>query len=134
MHQRHKGGRRSRRTVRDDPEDLKKGTKSTGVQRQYSRTAGRIENRQLGVFLTYVSAQGHALIDREPYLPTSWTDDRQRCAEAGIGDEVDFATKPETDPAHAGPPVDAARISAGSPRTRHTETTQDCAPGWKIVA
>jgi SRSO17 transposase len=81
--------------VADETGFLKKGTKSAGVQRQYSGTAGRIENCQLGVFLTYVSAQGRALIDRELYLPTSWTDDRQRCAEAGIGDEVEFATKPE---------------------------------------
>lgn len=61
----------------------KKGTKSAGVQRQYSGTAGRIENCQLGVFLTYVSVKGRALIDRELYLPKSWTDDRERCAEAG---------------------------------------------------
>jgi DDE superfamily endonuclease len=50
---------------------------------------------QLGVFLTYVSGKGRALIDRKLYLPTSWTTDRERCGEAGIGEEVDFATKPE---------------------------------------
>lgn len=72
-----------------------KSTKSAGVQRQYSGTAGRIENCQLGVFLAYVSAKGRALIDRELYLPASWTDDPQRCAEAGIGADVEFATKPE---------------------------------------
>jgi SRSO17 transposase len=65
------------------------------VQRQYSGTAGRIENCQLGVFLTYVSGKGRALIDRELYLPVSWTIDPDRCLEAGIGEEVDFATKPE---------------------------------------
>jgi SRSO17 transposase len=81
--------------VADETGFLKKGTKSAGVQRQYSGTAGRIENCQLGVFLTYVSAQGRALIDRELYVPESWTDDRERCAEAGIGDDVAFATKPE---------------------------------------
>jgi SRSO17 transposase len=64
-------------------------------QRQYSGTAGRIENCQLGVFLTYVSPRGRALIDRELYLPKSWTADRKRCAEAGIGADVEFATKPE---------------------------------------
>jgi SRSO17 transposase len=80
--------------VADETGFLKKGTRSAGVQRQYSGTAGRIENCQLGVFLTYASAKGRALIDRELYLPSSWTDDRQRCAEAGIGDEVEFATKP----------------------------------------
>jgi SRSO17 transposase len=81
--------------VADETGFLKKGTKSAGVQRQYSGTAGRIENCQLGVFLTYVSGEGRALIDRELYLPESWTADRERCREAGIGEEVDFATKPE---------------------------------------
>jgi SRSO17 transposase len=81
--------------VADETGFLKKGTKSAGVQRQYSGTAGRIENCQIGVFLTYVSPTGRALIDRELYLPKSWTEDRDRCAEAGIGDEVEFATKPK---------------------------------------
>jgi len=81
--------------VADETGFLKKGTKSAGVQRQYSGTAGRIENCQLGVFLTYVSGEGRALIDRELYLPASWTADHQRCRAAGIGEEVDFATKPE---------------------------------------
>jgi SRSO17 transposase len=81
--------------VADETGFLKKGTKSAGVQRQYSGTAGRIENSQLGVFLTYVSGKGRALIDRELYLPVSWTDDPERCAEAGIGADVEFATKPE---------------------------------------
>jgi SRSO17 transposase len=80
--------------VADETGFLKKGTKSAGVQRQYSGTAGRIENCQLGVFLAYVSPRGRALIDRELYLPKSWTEDRERCVEAGIGDEVGFATKP----------------------------------------
>jgi SRSO17 transposase len=66
--------------VADETGFLKKGTKSAGVQRQYSGTAGRIENCQLGVFLTYVTATGRALIDRELYLPVSWTNDRDRCA------------------------------------------------------
>jgi SRSO17 transposase len=81
--------------VADETGFLKKGTKSAGVQRQYSGTAGRIENCQLGVFLTYVSAKGRALVDRELYLPVSWTDDRERCAQAGIGEDIEFATKPE---------------------------------------
>jgi SRSO17 transposase len=55
---------------------------------------GRIENCQLGVFLTYACPRGRALIDRELYLPKTWTDDRDRCAEAGIGQDVEFATKP----------------------------------------
>ncbi len=81
--------------VADETGFLKKGTKSAGVQRQYSGTAGRIENCQLGVFLTYVSPQGRALIDRELYVPASWVADADRCAQAGIGEQVDFATKPE---------------------------------------
>lgn len=80
--------------VVDDTGFLKKGTRSAGVQRQYSGTAGRVENCQIGVFLAYSSAAGHALIDRELYLPESWTTDRDRCRAAGIGDEVEFATKP----------------------------------------
>jgi SRSO17 transposase len=80
--------------VADETGFLKKGTKSAGVQRQYSGTAGRIENCQLGVFLTYVTPTGRALIDRELYLPVCWTDDRDRCREAGISDDVSFQTKP----------------------------------------
>jgi len=82
--------------IADETGFLKKGTRSAGVQRQYSGTAGRVENCQLGVFLAYaVPGGGRALIDRELYLPRSWTDDRDRCREAGIGDDVGFATKPE---------------------------------------
>ncbi|HVW40643.1 MAG TPA: transposase [Amycolatopsis sp.] len=76
------GGRRRRDRI------LKKGTKSAGVERQYSATAGPVENCQLGVFLTYTSAQGRPLVDRELYLPASWTEDRERCQEAGIGAKV----------------------------------------------
>jgi SRSO17 transposase len=81
--------------VADETGFLKKGTKSAGVQRQYSGTAGRIENCQLGVFLTYASTKGRALIDRELYLPESWCSDRARCEQAGIDQEVSFATKPQ---------------------------------------
>jgi SRSO17 transposase len=65
------------------------------VQRQYSGTAGRIENCQLGVFLAYDSPRGRVLIDRELYLPESWIADRTRCREAGVPEAVGFATKPE---------------------------------------
>ena len=81
--------------VVDETGFLKKGTRSAGVQRQYPGTAGRIENSQVGTFLAYASPRGHASIDRELYLPQSWTDDRQRCRAAGIPDEVEFATKPQ---------------------------------------
>jgi SRSO17 transposase len=68
---------------------------SVGVQRQYSGTAGRTENCQIGTFLAYTSAYGRTLIDRELYRPQSWTNDRGRCRRAGVPDEVAFATKPE---------------------------------------
>lgn len=80
--------------IADDTGFLKKGTKSAGVQRQYSGTAGRTENCQIGTFLAYASPKGRALIDRELYLPRSWTDDRDRCRAAGVPDEVEFETKP----------------------------------------
>lgn len=81
--------------VLDETGFLKKGTKSAGVARMYSGTAGRIENCQIGVFLAYATAKGHTLIDRELYLPQAWIDDRERCREAHVPDEVDFATKPQ---------------------------------------
>jgi SRSO17 transposase len=74
---------------------VKKGTKSAGVARQYSGTAGRIENSQVGVFAAYVSPQGRGLIDRELYIPKDWFTDRDRCRAAGIPDERNFQTKPE---------------------------------------
>jgi SRSO17 transposase len=79
----------------DETGFLKKGTKSAGVQRQYSGTAGRTENCQIGTFLCYASDAGRALIDRELYVPQSWIRDRARCRAAAIGDEVEFATKPQ---------------------------------------
>ncbi len=78
----------------DETGFIKKGTRSAGVQRQYSGTAGRTENCQIGVFLAYASVHGHALIDRELYVPASWTGERDRCRAAGIPDDVEFATKP----------------------------------------
>src|SRR6201996_1581107 len=75
---------------------LKKGRMSAGVARIYTGTAGRVENCQVGVFAAYVTPDGgRALIDRELYLPEKWTADRDRCRAAGIGDEAEFATKPE---------------------------------------
>lgn len=79
----------------DETGFLKKGTKSVGVQRQYSGTAGRRENCQIGVFLSYASPQGRAFLDRELYLPQEWTDDPTRCRAAGVPTAVGFATKPE---------------------------------------
>src|SRR6202167_3037527 len=82
--------------VVDETGFLKKGKMSAGVARQYTGTAGRIENCQVGVFLAYAAPDGsRALIDRELYLPQKWAGDRDRCRAAGIGDEVAFATKPQ---------------------------------------
>jgi SRSO17 transposase len=80
--------------VLDETGFLKKGTHSAGVARQYSGTAGRIENCQIGVFLAYATAQGQALLDRELYLPAEWTSDRDRCRQAGVPEHRSFATKP----------------------------------------
>lgn len=81
--------------VVDETGDLKKGVHTVGVQRQYTGTAGRIENAQVGVFLAYASRHGHSLIDRRVYLPKSWTDDRDRCEQAGVPDDIGFATRSE---------------------------------------
>ena len=72
---------------------LKKGTKSAGVARQYTGTAGRIENAQVGVFLAYASPHGTAFLDRALYLPEEWTDDPERCVAAGVPEGTGFATK-----------------------------------------
>jgi SRSO17 transposase len=80
--------------VIDETGDLKKGTQSVGVQRQYSGTAGRIENAQVAVYLVYASDAGHAMIDRELYVPRGWIEDPVRCRAAGIPEQVGFATKP----------------------------------------
>jgi SRSO17 transposase len=79
----------------DETGFLKQGTKSVGVKRQYSGTAGRIENCQIGVFLAYAAPEGHVLLDRELYLPREWAEDAERRHEAGVPDEVTFATKPQ---------------------------------------
>jgi SRSO17 transposase len=80
--------------VVDETGFLKKGTKSVGVARQYSGTAGRIENCQVGVFLGYVTGRGRALLDRALYLPKEWAADRERRKAAGVPKGVAFATKP----------------------------------------
>jgi SRSO17 transposase len=81
--------------VVDETGFLKKGVCSVGVQRQYSGTAGRIENSQVGVFLAYAAPSGRALVDARLYLPGSWCADADRCEVAGVPDGVQFATKPQ---------------------------------------
>jgi SRSO17 transposase len=93
--------------VIDETGDLKKGTQSVGVQRQYTGTAGRVENAQVAVYLVYASDAGHALIDRELYVPRGWIDDPDRCRAAGIPEGVGFATKPALAKAMIGRALDA---------------------------
>src|SRR5690625_61679 len=81
--------------ILDETGFLKKGRKSAGVARQYSGTAGKVENCQIGVSISYASRKGHAFLDRELYLPKEWTGDRERMREAGVPDDVSFQTKPQ---------------------------------------
>ena len=81
--------------VLDETGFVKKGTKSAGVPRQYTGTAGRIENSQIGVFLGYASRHGHALLDRALYLPREWAGDADRRGEARVPETVAFTTKPK---------------------------------------
>jgi len=80
--------------VLDETGDVKKGVATGGVQRQCFGTAGRIENSQVAVYLTYAAVRGHALIDGALYLPKSWTEDPSRRVRAGVPDDIEFATKP----------------------------------------
>jgi len=79
----------------DETGFLKQGKASCGVSRQYTGSAGKITNCQIGVFASYVSRHGHAFIDRALYLPREWTDDRERLKAAHVPDKVSFATKPQ---------------------------------------
>jgi SRSO17 transposase len=81
--------------VVDETGDLKKGTHTVGVARQYTGTAGKVDNAQVAVYLTYVTTAGHGVIERELYLPQGWIDDPARLKAAGVPDRVGFATKPE---------------------------------------
>jgi len=81
--------------VVDETGFIKKGTHSAGVTRQYTGTTGKTDKCRLGVFLAYASCWGQALVGRELYLPAGWTEDRDRCQDARVPDEVGFATKPQ---------------------------------------
>ena len=89
--------------VVDETGDLKKGVCTVGVQRQYTGTAGRIENSQVAVYLTYAGVRGHAMIDRELYLPHSWTENPDRLAEAGVDTDIEFADLARPGHRHAHP-------------------------------
>lgn len=88
-------GQESAILVIDESGFPKRGKKSAGVGLQYCGTTGQVENCQVGVFLAYVTARGHTLIDRELYLPADWCEDRARCRAAHVPESVRFQTKPE---------------------------------------
>ncbi|MQY36922.1 IS701 family transposase ISSav2 [Streptomyces sp. RB17] len=93
--------------VIDETGDVKKGRHTVGVQRQYTGTAGRIENSQVAVYLAYAGLRGHAALDRELYLPRSWTDQPDRCRAAGLAPDTAW------------------------PQTRSTAATPHCVPPWR---
>ena len=94
----HLGDEDSGVLIVDETGFLKKGKKSVGVARQYTGTAGKKENAQVGVFLAYASKKGAAFVDRSLYLPREWTEDLERRAEAGVPQKIRFATKGELEP------------------------------------
>ena len=113
--------------VVDETGDVKKGTGTVGVQRQYTGTAGRIENAQVAVYLVYAGRRGHAAVDRELYVPHSWTSDPDRCRDAGLDQDTAFATKPELairmitrflDAGHHTSWVAGDEVYGGNPRLR----------------
>ncbi|WP_455710874.1 IS701 family transposase [Streptomyces mutabilis] len=113
--------------VVDETGDVKNGTHTVGGQRQYTGTAGRIENAQVAVYLVYAGRRGHAAVDRELYVPRSWTPDPDRCRAAGLGDQTVFATKPEPAVRMIGRFLDAGRrvswvagdeVYGGNPKLR----------------
>ncbi len=121
--------------VVDETGDVKKGTPTAGVQRQYTGTAGRIENSQVAVHLVYAGRRGHAAVDRELYVPRSWTDQPDRCRAAGLGGETVFATKPELaarmigrflDAGHQAPWVAGDEVYGGNPTLRGALEERGC--------
>ena len=125
--------------VLDDTGFAKQGKKSVGVARQYSGTLGKVGNCQVGVFLAYVSAQGHALIDKALYLPAGWTDDRPRCRAAGVPEELGYESKAELGLALLRRARQAGRLTAewvtGDSGYGEVPTLRDTldAEGWRYV-
>ena len=117
--------------VVDETGDVKKGTATAGVQRQYTGTAGRTENAQVAVYLAYVAPAGHALIDRELYLPKSWISDPGRCRAAAIPVGTGFATKPALARRMLARALDAEVPAAWLRAMRFTEPTRACGPTWR---
>lgn len=121
--------------VADETGDVKKGTHTVGVQRQYTGTAGRIENSQVAVYLVFAGRRGHAAVDRELYVPRSWTSEPERCRAAGLGDQTAFATKPELaarmigrflDAGHRAPWVAGDEVYGGNPKLRAALEERGC--------
>ncbi|MGA5318755.1 IS701 family transposase [Streptomyces pseudogriseolus] len=126
--------------VVDETGDVKKGTGTVGVQRQYTGTAGRIENAQVAVYLVYAGHRGHAAVDRELYVPRSWTADPDRCRAAGLDQETPFATKPELaarmvsrflDAGHRATWVTGYEVYGGNPKLR--TTLEERATGYVLA-
>lgn len=126
--------------VVDETGDVKKGTHTVGVQRQYTGTAGRIENSQVAVYLVYAGQRGHAAVDRELYLPRSWTCDPDRCRAAGLGEDIIFATKPEMGrvmierflaAGHRVGWVTGDEVCGGNPKLR--TALEDCGIGYVLA-
>ncbi|MFF7194550.1 IS701 family transposase [Streptomyces sp. NPDC008079] len=113
--------------VVDETGDVKKGVGAVGVQRQYTGTAGRIENAQVAIYLVYAGQRGHAAVDRELYVPRSWISDPGRCRAAGLAEDTSFATKPELaarmvarflDAGHRAAWVAGDEVYGGNPKLR----------------
>lgn len=119
----------------DETGFVKKGHASAGVRRQYTGTAGRIENSQVGVVLALATGRGRALIDRRLYLPEySWCTDAERRHTAGIPEEVQFATKPRLASKMIDAALDAASPPPGRPATKPTARTRISVPPWRHAA
>jgi hypothetical protein len=120
--------------VIDETGDLKKGASTVGVQRHYTGTAGRVENAQVAVYLVYASDAGHALIDRELYVPRGWVQDPDRCRAAGIPPRSALPpSRPWPGPWSVGPWTPACR-PPGSPAMRSPAPTLGCGPSWSAKA
>ncbi|MET3439247.1 SRSO17 transposase [Sphingomonas sp. 1185] len=121
--------------VIDETGFLKQGKASCGVGRQYTGSAGKVTNCQIGVFAAYVSARGHALVDRALYLPKNWTADPARLAAAHVPEGTAFATKPALAvemikrAIAADMPFARARGGCGLRRRRHRAGAAPCRQG-----
>ena len=120
--------------VVDETGFLKKGVHSVGVGRQYSGTAGRIENCQVGVFVGYASRFGQALIDRRLYLPKAWAEDRERRHKAHVPGDVAFATKPALARELVAKALDATAAAPSCWPILSTARTTSSAGCWSCAA